>query len=261
MREVMLKILLIGTCLLFLPTSQVLACKPLDDCTVKIVSGNWPGYSETDGSGLYFDVLRLVYESEGIKLSPSVVPFKRAVHQSLSAEIDILLVTRARTLGPLSQTITPKYPISQSITIVLFRKQDLYSWKEILDNPGAIKLAWIRGYDYHLYAPIRSHTLVNDDWTGIKLLASSRIDAYISAEEDIQSSAAELNINLNEQFRSEAIAYAKLYPVFNQSERGHQLLNIYDERMEELIRSGKINELYQRYNLDYSELLPISKKE
>ena len=46
--------------------------------TIHIVTPAWPDQTNEDGNGLFFDIVRSIYEPAGIKMKYEIVPWKRA---------------------------------------------------------------------------------------------------------------------------------------------------------------------------------------
>lgn len=47
---------------------------------IKIVSQEWPGYTNGDGSGFYWEIVKSVYQPLDVPLTLEVLPWKRAKH-------------------------------------------------------------------------------------------------------------------------------------------------------------------------------------
>ena len=47
--------------------------------TINVVAPMWEDYTNADGSGMYWDIIRSIYVNENIKLKTSTVPWNRAM--------------------------------------------------------------------------------------------------------------------------------------------------------------------------------------
>lgn len=56
--------------------------------TITFCSLDRPGLSQKDGTGYYWDLLRAVYEAEGMKLKFHSVPFKRCLAHVEAKKVD-----------------------------------------------------------------------------------------------------------------------------------------------------------------------------
>lgn len=74
--------LLLGA-LTLLPLAQAESLR-----TINLVTEQWPGHTNPDGTGLAFDLLRKVYEPEGIELHYRIVPYTRSVGLVQRGEAD-----------------------------------------------------------------------------------------------------------------------------------------------------------------------------
>ncbi len=42
--------------------------------TVNVVAEHWPDYTNRDGSGVYFELVKAVFEPQGIQVSTQILP-------------------------------------------------------------------------------------------------------------------------------------------------------------------------------------------
>ena len=63
--------------------------------TIKIVTEEWEKCTNADGSGLYFDIIRAVFEPEGVKVSLQLMPYARAVETFQAKKADAVVGTYA----------------------------------------------------------------------------------------------------------------------------------------------------------------------
>tara|TARA_R110000868_G_scaffold411207_4_gene702284 strand:+ start:2974 stop:3909 length:936 start_codon:yes stop_codon:yes gene_type:complete len=232
--------------------------------TLYVVSEQWPGYSNADGSGLYFELIKAVFEPEGIAVNIRIHPILRGIASIHSGEhADVMLADWGRphlAKSPqydLQRIIFPQYPIFVEYVEALFQPGSTLSWAEIKADKSK-RLAWIRGYNYDIHLDLTEHSLVmlNKGEQGFKMLLSGNIDSFLHDRSDLrsleQTEAAQAVV-----WRKELVAARKLYPLFHNSPRGQQFSELYDRRMAAMLKSGELAALYQRFGEDYSAVLAI----
>lgn len=227
------------------------------DKTIYVVADHWQNYTHHDGTGVYFEILRHIYEPHGYTIKSSIMPFKRAVSKINQNTADILLAEENMQhlidseLYSAQHLLSPKQPIDKSNVSAIFTQQSPHTWLDIKNNSAA-KLAWIRGYEYNNSLQL-NHTRIdrlNNTPQGLNLLLSGRIDCFLDDIEDVVT-AKQLPAYQHQQFKYEIVSQRMLYPVFYNSKRGAKLIKIYDQGMQQLIDSGMLNTIYNKAKLRY----------
>ena len=259
--EGMHKVLVAVILSLMLPL-LVWAAEQGDADKIYVVSVPWEQFSHADGSGLYFDLFRAIYEPEGIAVIAKVQPLLRAIASINSGDrADVMLAEWA------SEHIGDELPYQQQK--LLYPQNAVYGeYVEAVFLPGSnltwakvhgdkqCKVAWIRGYGYGPILDVANHNIsyLNSSEQGLKMLASRNIDAYINDRQEIAKDTRKPAFN-HIQWQRELILMRKLYPVFHANERGRYLLGIFDRRMQEMRASGELFQLYAAHGEDYSQVL------
>jgi len=219
-----------------------------DLSSISVASDEWADCTEKDGSGLYFDVLRLVYRNQGAKLDIKIVPFARSIDMLESGKVDMNV---GDYQGDVNIGIYPKYPIDfDDLTVMMpiARKNQFTGEASLKDR----KVAWIvdYGYDQYLSVPVKL-TETSDRESGIKMLQSGRIDYYIETKSTIVPALAEMGIS-EKDFALETIKWIQLYVCFVKNDKGAKLQAIWDKRVPELIRSGELEKLFKKWGFEES---------
>ncbi|NWA02895.1 hypothetical protein [Pseudomonas gingeri] len=117
-------------------------------------------------------------------------------------------------------------------------------------NADGSGLAWVRRYKYQDYLPNVRHfnEILRRDGI-LSMLQHSRADYYIDA-------LAEVDYVLGQApdpsvFRRTHLVELPLYLGFSDSERGRALLALYDRRMDELVKGGRLRSLFERWKQPY----------
>ncbi|MBD3327484.1 hypothetical protein GF339_23065, partial [candidate division KSB3 bacterium] len=115
---------------------------------IHIVTPAWEEFTNEDGTGVWFEIVRAVYEPVGITMTYEFAPWKRAMEQVASAEADAFLGEYE------SETfLMPRYPLDVERTAVVFKKGTVPTWE---GSPSLVgkNVVWLRGYDYHLVSEL-----------------------------------------------------------------------------------------------------------
>lgn len=212
---------------------------------IEIVSEYWAGHTNQDGSGLAWDIMRLVFEPAGVKVSFRTVPYTRSIGLVQRGEADAWLGSYRDEIS--EGVIYPQssYDADRIAALSLSSKP-----VPTLQSLGQFRLVWMRSYDYQEYLPGITHYQEIERRSGILgMLEHDHADFYIDAETEIDevlsgSATAAL-------YRTTPLTLLPLYPGFAVNARGRALAALFDQRMAELRRSGALRPLFQRWQQPY----------
>lgn len=91
---------------------------------INIVTPSWKAQTNKDGTGLFFDIVRSVYEPVGIKMKYKIIPWARAEKIIQSKKADAMLSASKR-----KDRLTPRYPMFIENTSALFKKEKIKKWE------------------------------------------------------------------------------------------------------------------------------------
>jgi polar amino acid transport system substrate-binding protein len=216
--------------------------------TIDVASDEWADCTLKDGTGLYFDVIRMVYAEQGSKLNIKIVPFARSIQMVEGAKTDLNIGDYE---GDVSNGIYPKYPIDYDDLTVMMpasKAADFKGEASLKDK----KLAWIVDYGYEKYigVPIKL-TEVSDREGGIRMLQSGRVDYYIETKSTIEPALEEMKISAKD-FALSTIQWIKMYVCFAKTPKGTQLQAIWDKRIPLLIKSGELKKAFEKWGFEES---------
>jgi len=224
---------------------------------IRVVADHWKDYTNPDGSGVYIEAIKEIFEPHGYTINFQIMPFKRAVSKINSGSADILLAEEGlehlidSRLYNAENLLSPQQPIGESIVSALFPIDSSFTWGMIKQDHHA-RIAWVRGYDYRriLDLPHKNLQLINNSQQGLKMLLLGRVDSFI---DDIQDSiVAKRNPYFSDaKFKYSLIRRYFLYPIFQKSNRGEVLSNLYDKGMKDLVSSQRFRDIYNENSIVY----------
>ena len=218
---------------------------------ISIATESWETYTNQDGSGLFLDITRAIYEPLGIKLDVSFMPFTRAMFSIENQSADAMYGTYSAEIEQKPFLITPQRPIDVEQTIAIFKRNNINEWQgeESLKNK---QLAWVRGYDYNDYLSFKleKFTEVVDTQQGLDMLAAGRFDvfldhggelSYVLKTTDFDTTAYETGIVFEDD----------LFMAFANNERGRELAKLFDEGITRLKDNGQLRAMFEKYDMRY----------
>ncbi len=247
---------------------------------ITVAAPLYPTFSEPDGKGVFFDIIREVYEPEGYQVVPCILPIRRSIRDLQAGTIDLYLTDWHKdylTEAPLYQPdklYTPAIPISTELVSAAFFKNKVDQLSETLSDsrpsdslPTVIEsifnndqhlIAWNKGFDYHRLFHLResSYQTVENVEQGLKMLKAGRIRLYLNDDDNIAIALQNNDEFKGSEYRIVRLREQSLYPVFQNSDQGLMLANLYDQRMRTLIEQDRILELYRQWGYDYQPGIP-----
>ena len=225
---------------------------------VNIVSDIWPGDINADGSGTYLELMQLVYGSKGYVIKHAVVPTRRAVAMINKGDsVDIMLADwdyKYLSRGGIylqDMVMTPQSPLGLEYVIAVFPPSSKKTWQDIFSD-ASHRIGWVRGYNYQWHLNVEQHdtTRVLNNVQGMKMLLKGHLDCFIDDRDVFANSRKQQGFDEN-YFKTEVVMTRKLYPVFANTTRGEQLMQIYDQQMAALKLNGQIYQFYEAKGKNY----------
>ncbi|KQW10015.1 MULTISPECIES: substrate-binding periplasmic protein [Pseudomonas] len=235
----LLLLLCLGACI----GARVAESMPLPD-KVRAASEEWADYTQADGQGMGWDILRAVFEPEGVKLEIRSVPYTRSIGLVQRGEVDVQVgAYRDESEG----VLYPKwhYDVDHIYALGLASKPT-----PTLATIGSYRLVWMRGYEYNNYLPnIRRFNEIHRSVGILPMLIHERADFYIDASMEIEEVLAKADDP--KQFKLSPLINLPLYLGFANNENGRVLRALFDRRMEVLAKNGELKPIFERWKQPY----------
>lgn len=210
---------------------------------IRLSSDTWHSLTMADGKGLYFDLIRAVYEPQGIKVSFVIVPYARSVELVKAKKVDGWV---ASFLNEQPFPLYPKWHFDRNRQVVVSLKggKKLFSGMESLRGRSVI---WLRDFNLNKYIPVPLSFQEIDDITGaFPMLTAGRADFFICAESDIENAIKENHIE-RDRYSIDFLMNLEIYIAFADTDRGRRFRRIWDEQMASLSKDPKFHAIYERY--------------
>jgi len=213
----------------------------------------WKGYTNGDGTGYCWDVLRSIYEAEGIQMIHKIAPFKRSLRSVENKQADAA-AGAFRTPERAKIFVYPKTRLDHEISGIVFLRGTPFD--KIQNLKGQI--GKVRGYDYSAWLPSSLNIYeLNNTSQGIQMLRTKRIQYHADDIEDIESSIKRLGEKMDD-FKIVNMHTQPLYVIFTKDNRGQRMADIYDRGNKRLYKTGKLDEIMNKYGL---KTIPYDPKE
>jgi len=211
---------------------------------VLLASEAWDDYTNADGRGLAWDVLRKVFEPAGITLQTRTEPYTRSVGLAQRGEVDGWVGSyRDEAKG----VLYPHWNFDSDHIYALGLASTAVPTVATLGN---YRLAWVRGYKYEDYLPnVRRFNQIERRDGIPSMLQHGRADFYI----DALTEASEVLKQADDPslFRLTPIAELPLYVGFADNDRGRGLMAVFDQRMAALVKSGELKPIFEHWKQPY----------
>ena len=211
---------------------------------IVLASQEWANATNKDGTGLYWDIFRAVYEPVGIKTKFIIRSYKGSVSLVRKNQADAAVgIHPEKIQGALSS----RYPFVKDYVLVLFKKTKLYQWngQETLEDK---KVGWIKGYsfDEYLEVPVIKREFAKRE-NILRRLDKDQIDFYMDTRNDVESVLNKGIIDVT-RYTVETVLELERYLLFANNKKGKELKKIFDDRFPDLVKSGEIEKLLAKWN-------------
>lgn len=114
---------------------------------IHLVSEEWLDYTNADGTGVAWDVLRKVFEPAGVKVVTQSAPYSRAVGLVKRGEADAWVGSYKEEND---DNLYPRWHFDMDHIYALGLVSKPVPTRQTI---GRYRLAWVRGYDFGSYLP------------------------------------------------------------------------------------------------------------
>ncbi|MDV7341409.1 transporter substrate-binding domain-containing protein [Terasakiella sp. A23] len=215
--------------------------------TLRVSTEEWPGYTNADMTGLYFDILNMVFKPHGYALDVRIVPYTRSIHNTISGKSDLWIGAYE---GDNEEAIYPKkyYDLDLVEAICV---SGILTDKNPLDSLNGKKLGWIRGYEYDAYIPFDANFREFDDRAAaIDSLQRQKLDCFLD-DKTINDYLLTNYPDLVKELDRRKIIFLPLFFGFSPTEKGKQLADLFDREFPKYVMSGELEALHQKWNLPF----------
>ncbi len=206
-------------------------------------------------SGLGAEIAQKILHNLGHTLTIRVYPWKRAQTLVSQGKADVLI-------GPYKTTAREsflnynRYPFYQDSMIFYVREKDKFIWDgeyaSLQHKEIGIMRGWSYGAKFDRHKDRLNIQVVDTVAGNFKKLMYSRIDMFASNSRNSMAVIKQLNIGYGVKVIPPPISINKGYFGFSKKRKLQDFLAKFDEQLKNMIDSGELQRLNQKYQLDYS---------
>ena len=209
-----------------------------------MASEEWTNATNRDGTGLYWDIFRAVYEPVGIKTKFVIQSFDGSVSLVKKKQVDAAVGIYPEMIDG---ALFSQYPFIKDYVLALFQKNRVAQWtgQQTLQNK---KVAWIKGYAYDKYLEV---PVIKEEFSCrkeiLRQLDQNKVDFFMDTRNDLESVLNQGIIEVG-RYTVETVLELDRYLVFASNAKGRMLKKIFDHRFPSLVQSGEIEKLSAKWN-------------
>lgn len=220
------------------------ALEQVPPAEIRVAGEVWEDHSNADGSGLAWDLLRAVFEPAGVKLVTSSEPYTRSIGLAQRGKVDAALGVYRDEIDDLD---FPRWPYAADRVVALGLTRLPRPTLQTLAN---YRLIWVRGYAFQEQLPSVGRYQEVQRREGIPaMLREGHADFYIDDDAEVDFLLASLEQHAD--LRVSELQLLPLYLAFARTERGRALKQLYEQRMDVLVRSGSLRAIFKRWKDHY----------
>jgi polar amino acid transport system substrate-binding protein len=210
---------------------------------ILFASEEWTDATNKDGTGLYWDIFRAVYEPAGVKVNYIIRSYEGAINLVKTGKADAVVGSYQNEIAGL---LYSKDAFDADSIVALFKKGTV-SWQGKPSLQGKT-VANVKGYSIAKYLGIPVQEKEFDTRENIlQVLEKGRVDFYLENEDDLDE-ALESGIVDKNNFQKEPVMELGLYLAFPDNDKGKALKAIFDEGFARLEASGELKKLLGKWN-------------
>lgn len=220
---------------------------------VVVATDEWSSYTNKDGTGYYFDVLRAVFPAPEYELEFKLVPYARSLKMVNGGDAHVVLGIYE---GEVPQGQISKWVVEQDLVDVLLSPDLAKSWKGVESLAGKNVVAKI-DYSFDTITDVKMNYSEKASIASmVKMLQAGRVDAVLDYEADLKPvMKAE---KLGDEYKLiKSVMGSPIYFGFSSDAKGKQYLARFNQKYKELWDSKKIHEIMEE-NVGETGSLPKS---
>lgn len=213
---------------------------------INVVAPEWEDYTNADGTGLYWEILQTIYSNQDIKLKPSSVSWNRALKMVTKYQIYNAIV--GEYLDSEEPLLFPRYPIDVEYLSVLSKNGEA-AFVDMKSLTGK-RVGWLKDYDLinenEIDFTLREYRTVQQ---GLKLLDEGKLDFIIDEWDELASALSTNNLSLENYHMKNMPEGTDVYVAFADNAISKVLIEIYNEEVEAMVKSGSMQAIYKKWDL------------
>lgn len=208
---------------------------------IMLSTENWPGFTNADYSGAYFDLVNLLLPKQQFALKVRFTIFSRALYDIEQKSADIALAISIADSK--KDILLSANPMDQDRIVALYNPGRFTITN--IDDLRELRLAWNLAYDYGRILDIDSkgYEVINTQ-QGIDLVDKNRVDAYLAELSLLQNYDRKIKLL---SLTWKPISTDNVYVGFADNDKGRYLKCYWDNAFNAALENGSLQKLYESY--------------
>ncbi len=227
--------------------SHTVFAEPKAPAELHISTPVWPGFTNADSSGAYADLFRFIYQKEQTQLVWHFSNYSRAIALVQQGKYHMVPGLSAyKSPRQHNALVLSEQPFDTDLIVAIYNPS--HTTAPELTKLQHYKLAWDLAYDLHLVLGLTEKGYeVPDIKQGLELVKNRRVDIYLAEKSELlQYLQGETPIKLQPLLYKELLR-DPIYLAFADNEAGLAFKTIWDQRFNELYKTGQLKTFYRRY--------------
>ncbi|MFH1914548.1 MAG: transporter substrate-binding domain-containing protein [Pseudomonadota bacterium] len=226
------------------------AAQPSPITHVVTAGKSWDTFTNTDGTGLYHEILDAIFALHSIRVRHEYASSDRAEELVRLGQADMMLCAD-KAARPL---VMARMPMYENTFHVFFNRDRIGEWqgpenlsgKVVLSQPGYYSTA-------NFPVPVRLKFVTNGA-QALGMVLLGRADFYVDDMVLIGESIRDNTIPFDmDDFDIRQAGVRSYHPLFSISERGAMIMELYDQGIRTLHTRGVLKEIYDKWGHPYPD--------
>jgi len=218
---------------------------------IKVASMEWSGYSKSDGSGYYIELLQTVFPVDRYKVEMRFVPFARSLQFAASGQADMAL---GLYFDESRQVLFSRLPVAMDVIDAATTEELHNQWRGI-ESLSQKKVGLYMGHRLKNHLPEDTHL---QHFTSLKamlkMVAIGRLDAVLDYDKDMSPIIQRINADIP---IIKQVVTIPLYFGFTSGDKGRRLKATFDQVYSELLQQGDIKVLLDKHIVNAAPHYPF----
>jgi len=186
--------------------------------------------------GLVTEILKAVFEGAGYELEHQNLPYKRALTALKAGKIHCTLDVRDKQKGVVQGKTTM---LIYDLAVAYLRKTGFKDIKELAGQ----RVAYMHGFDIQALLPVKIKPQQTYDLSSAFHMLDRGHVSYILDDDVLLKDAMFESKLASSQFAVTKLKAFEVRPIFPDTKEGRVLRDLYDKRMQEMIKNGDLWEI------------------
>lgn len=213
---------------------------------ISATSGYWRTYTDLDGTGKYWDIMRRVFGPITNDFNVNTNTYLRAIFGLSDQRFDMLVGTYSQHEPKNAIVSRLHFDYDRPLYVFTLNENDMAAIRNgTLEKP----ICHVAGYQYGDFLPEGlNYYYANSSLDCFAMLDENRAGAVVNYRENLP------DWNNTPYVRLKIHDSLPIHVAFQDTPRGRELRDYFDRRFRELVSSGEIKEIYSERELERSKL-------